>query len=471
MKHIALHLVSSAAALAVSLASPLRADEGTRLVVYDPPPGKALYTYHNDIFTVRVREPGGPWRDLYEYRAMVDLDDPQRASFAIFSMSGPVEVSVKKNNSDVRRVEIRPGSKGVTPRVVGNTAYFTLSRPANLSIEFDGDRLHNLHLFASPVDPAPPRQGDPGVLFFGPGLHTLPEGETKFPVPSGTTVYVAGGAIVKGQIDIRDASDVRVTGPGILDGGKEGITVLFSRNVTIDGPTVLNPEHYTVMCGQSTGLSIRNLKTFSAGSWTDGIDLMGCSDVEIDNVFLRTSDDSIAIYADRGDYRGDARNYRVTNSTLWADIAHPINIGLHGSKDSPRTIENIRFRNIDILGHDEDDRNYQGALAITAGDNNLVRDVRFEDIRIDDIEEGMIFNFRVVFNEKYSLAPGRGIEDVVIRNVQFKGGDVNRSVIGGYDAERMVRRVGMETIRSGGVPLRRADIDVGPYTEAVTIDR
>ena len=458
-------LAGGIAALALCASLPLAA----QVVVYDPPPGKALYSYHNDMFTVRVRVPGGAWQDLYEYRALVDLDDPQPASLAIFAMKGPVEVAVKKNNGDVRRVEVRPGSRGIAARLVGRTAYFTLREPANLSVEFDGDRLHNLHLFANPLEEDAPSPDDPAVLYFGPGIHTLPEGKDAFPVASGTTVYVAGGAIVKGQLDVSRASNVRILGHGILEGGKEGISVLYSRNVLIDGPTVLNPQHYTVVCGQSTGLTIRNLKTFSAGSWTDGIDLMACSDVTIDKVFLRTSDDAIAIYGDRWDYHGDARGYRVTNATLWTDIAHPINIGLHGSKDTPRTIEDIVFQDIDILGHDEDDRDYQGALAITAGDNNLVRNVRFETIRIDDIEEGMLFNFRVVFNGKYSLAPGRGIENVVIRNLWFRGGDINRPVVAGYDPERAVKGVTIEGVRIGGKALRRGDIDVGPHVEGLTV--
>lgn len=447
-----------------------QARPGSELVVYDSPPGKALYTHHNDMFTVRVRTPGGEWRDLYEYRAMVDLDDPQPASMVNFAMEGPIEVSVKKNNGDVRRVEVRPTSKGIAVKLVGKSATFIMPEPANVSVEFDGDRLHNLHLFANPILKEIPKAGDPDVIYFAPGIHTLQVGETKFPVKSGQTVYVAGGAIVQGQLDISNAHDVRVIGHGILEGGKEGLTVLNSGNVTIDGPVVLNPQHYTVMCGQSTDLIVRNLKTFSAGSWTDGIDLMSCSDVIIDNVFLRTSDDSIAIYGDRWDYHGDARNYVVQNSTLWADVAHPINIGLHGSKDNPRMIENISFKNIDILGHDEDDRDYQGAIAITDGDNNLVRNILFDDIRIDDIEEGAIFNFRVVFNDKYSLAPGRGIENVTVQNVQFNGGGANRSIISGHDPSRTVNGVTIRNIRSGARLLERSDVDVGSFVTDLTMN-
>lgn len=448
--------------------APAGAADQQTLVLYEVP-SEALYTHHNDDFTVRVRVPGGEWQDVYEYEVKVDLDDPQSASMVYFDLSGPVDVAVKKNNGDVRRVEVRPHSAGIKAKLVRNTAYFTLDKPAKISVEFDGDRLHNLHLFANPVETERPDPKDPNVVYFGPGVHKLPEGKEAFSIPSNKTVYIAGGALVQGMIEVRDAENVRIVGRGIIDRPARGILAARSRNVEIDGVIVRNPRHYTVFCGQSTGLSVRNLKTFSAESWGDGLDHMSCSDVRIDDVFLRTSDDSIAIYGRRWEYSGDARNYLVTNSTLWADIAHPINIGVHGNHEKPEVLENITFRNIDVLGHDEDDRNYQGVMAITDGDDNLVRNVLFEDFRIDSIEEGMLFNIRAVFNEKYSHSPGRGVENVTIRNVRFKGGDINRSVIAGYSADRMVRSVTIEDVTVAGKPLKREDIDIGPFTEDVTV--
>lgn len=454
--------------IALTGAAPAWGAEADKLVTHEVPAG-ALYTHHNDDFTVRVRLPGGAWRDIYEYEVKVDLDDPQSASMASFDLGGPVEVAVKKNNGDVRRVEVRPESASVRARLVGNTAYFTLKRPANISVEFDGDRLHNLHLFANPPETERPGPKGAGVIYFGPGIHKPPEGKDHFPIPSNSTVYIDGGALLQGGVEIRGAENVRVIGRGIIDRPQTGFTIAKSRNVTIDGPIVRNPGHYTVSCGQSSGLTIVNLKAISAAKWSDGIDHMSCSDVRIDGVFLRTSDDSVAIYGSRWDYKGDARNYLVTNSVLWADVAHPINIGLHGSRDEPEVIENIVFRNIDVLGHDEDDRNYQGVMAISDGDNNLVRKVVFEDFRIDNIEEGMLFNIRAVFNEKYGLAPGRGVEDIVIRNVRFRGGDINRPVIAGHSADRMVRGVTIENVVVAGKPLKGGDIDVGPFVANVVV--
>lgn len=435
---------------------------------YDPPAGKAFWSHLNDDFTVRVRAPGGEWRDLYEYNVKVDLDRPQDASMAMFEMTGPVEVSVKKNNGDVRRVEVRPHSASVPAKLVGNTAFFRLNTPARLSIEFDGDRLHNLHLFAEEPEPSLPAAGA-NVIRFGPGVHVPPEGQKSFKIPSNTTVVIAAGALVQGMIEIRDAENVRVVGHGIIDRPERGIVVERSRGVVIDGPTVINPNHYTVLCGQSSDLQIRNLKSFSAASWSDGLDFMSCSDVRIDRVFMRNSDDTIAIYGGRWDHKGDARNYRVTNSVLWADVAHAINIGGHGSVGGAEVIENIQFRNIDVLGHDEDDRLYQGVMAIGDADNNLVRNVLFEDIRIDDIQEGMLFSFRVLYNPKYSHAPGGGIDGVTVRNVRFKGGDINRSVIGGFAADRPVRNVVIDNVTVAGTRLKRSDIDVGQFVDGLVV--
>lgn len=432
--------------------------------------GKAVYSHHNDDYTVRVRVPGGEWQDVYEYNVKVDLDNPQNASMAYFDMQGEIEVSVRKNNGDFGRLEIRPANAGIKPRIAGNKLTFKLTKPQKLSIEFDGDRLHNLHLFANPLLAETPDKNSADVIWFGPGVHQ-PKQEDKgaFPIGSNKTVYIDGSAILQGKILIDRATNVKVIGRGVIDQGERGFEITNSNNVEIDGPVVINPKHYTVYCGQSKNVKINNMKTFSAGSWTDGIDMMSCSDVDISQVFLRTSDDSIAIYGHRWDYYGDSRNITVRDSILWADVAHPINIGLHGNNKNPETIHNLVFKNIDILGHDEDDRNYQGALAISNSDDNLVKDVLFEDIRIDGVEEGMLFNFRVIYNDKYSYSPGRGIENVKLKNISVTNSELNRSVIAGYDETRAVKNIILENVKIEGKRLKANDFEVGQYTENVKV--
>ncbi len=452
-------MAASFALLTGSWNAPALAQE--ELIVYPPPAPPVFYSHLNDDFTVRVRKPGGTWQDLYEYNVMVDLDKPQAATMVRFDMDGPVEVSVRKNNGDFRNVQVRPLAAGIEAKIgrLGHTATFTIDQPRKLSVEFDGDRLHNLHVMANPIETQRPDPESPDVIWFGPGVHELPEGQESFRIPSNTTVYLEAGALLRGPILLDQVENVKILGRGMLDRPDRGFEVTFSKNILIDGPTVLNPKHYTVFCGQSEKLAIRNLKTFSADKWSDGLDFMSCSDVEVDDAFLRTSDDSIAIYGHRWKFYGDARNYRVTNSVLWADVAHPINIGLHGNAEEGsdgEVIEDLVFRNIDILQHDEDDPNYQGAMAVSNSDRNLVRNVLFEDIRVEDFQEGQLLNLRVVFNEKYSGAPGHGIENVTFRNVNYAGPNMHTSIVAGYDEERAVRGLLFENLRINGRKMRSA---------------
>jgi hypothetical protein len=186
---------------------------------------------------------------------------------------------------------------------------------------------------------------------------------------------------------------------------------------------------------------------------------------------MRNSDDCIAIYGHRWDFYGDVRNYRVTNSTLWADVAHPINIGLHGNTEGQgEVIENLTFKNIDILEQDEDDPDYQGCMAISDGDLNLVKDITFEDIRIEDFEEGQLLNLRVLFNEKYNTGPGRGIENITFRNISYNGSSLNPSVIEGLDAKHVIKKITFENLRINGKDVKdaaSANIRIGAFVKDV----
>jgi hypothetical protein len=445
--------------------------QAQQLVTY-PAPKAAIYSMHNDDYTVRVRKPGGAWQDLFEYNVKVNMDKVSNASMVSFDFSGQVEVSIHKNNGDIRSVKIRPAAAGVVPVLKGNTISFTLLQPRKLSVECDGDKQTNLHVFANAMETNRPDPADTSVIYFGTGIH-FPKDTVKkvFRIPSGKTVYLAGDAILRGTIVCDEVNNVRIMGRGIIDQPDRGIEISHSRDVTIDGIIVLNPRHYTVCGGASQGITIRNLKSFSCYGWSDGIDFMSCSDVVIDDVFMRNSDDCIAIYAHRWKYYGNARNYKVTNAILWADIAHPINIGLHGNTAGEGdTLEHITFKNIDILEHDEDDPDYQGCMAITDGDLNLVRDVRFEDIRIDDFEEGQLLNFRTVYNEKYNTGPGRGIRDVYLKNISYNGSNMMPSVIKGLDAAHPVQNITFENLRINGkliLDAAAANIQAGPHTQRI----
>lgn len=445
--------------------------QAQELITYDVP-REMLYSAHNDDFSVRVRVPGGAWVDLYEYKVEVDMDKKQTASMVSFDFSGKVEIQVKKNNGTVNTVQIRPLSYGILPEVNGSIVTLMLDHQCKLSLEVNGDKLQNLHIFANAVRSDKPNLSDPNVLYFGPGLHQpkdLP-GDV-FRIRSGETVFIDGGAVIKGKFLVDSARDVKIIGNGIVFQSERGVEIRHSQNVTVDGPIFINPKHYTIYGGEVTGLTVKNIKSFSNQGWSDGIDLMSCSDVLIDDVFMRNSDDCIAIYGHRWQFYGSARNFQIKNSILWADIAHPINIGLHGNAEiGGDTIENIIFTNIDILEHDEDDRNSQGCMAICPSDHNLVRNIIFENIRVEDFQEGQLFNLRVLEDKKYSNAPGRGIENILFKNISYNGQLSNPSVFQGYNQERNVKNIRIEGLTINGKLIKNAkdgNIMIGDFSEDV----
>ena len=445
------------------------------LITY-PAPAGVMYTQHNDEYTVRVRKPGGEWQDLFEYNVKVDLDKPQDASMVYFDFSGAVELAVRRNNNNFDEVRVRPSSSDIPVKVSGTTVFFTLNKPQKVSVEFDGDRLHNLHVFGNPIEKSKPDPNDPNVIYFGPGVHQpmdLPGDE--FNIPSGKTVYIAGGAVVRAKLICDRVENVKIIGRGILDQPMRGVEIRHSKDIEVDGIIVVNPKHYTIYGGGSTNVTIRNLKSFSANPWSDGIDLMSCSNVVIDDVFLRTSDDCIAIYGHRWDFYGNVNDYKITNSILWADVAHPIQIGLHGNTTtSGEVIEDILFDNIDILEQDEDDPNYQGCMSINAGDFNLVKNVRFNNIRLDDFQEGQLLNLRIVNNVKYNTGPGRGIENISFSNISYQGSNLAPSIITGLDSLHGIENIRFENLRINGkliLDAKAGNIKIGAHVRDLRFNR
>lgn len=420
-----------------------------RLETYPAPKGAEL----NNDFIVKVRELGKEWRVVDTYLVRVDEvrginHQVENASLSYFDFSGEVEVSVTSNRGTIQTGRVRPLSYKIDPLINGHTLTFKLDRPRNLSVEVNGDIFHNLHLFANPIDENKPKKiKDRNLIYFGPGMHQLP-GDT-LNVPSGKTVYIAGGAVVNGCIQVVRAENVKVLGRGKVHPARgAGIRVVNSRNVLVEGLI-------TTQCptGGSDGITIRNVKAISSYGWGDGMNVFASNNVLFDGVFCRTSDDCTTVYGTRLGFIGGCKNITMQNSTLWADVAHPIFIGIHGNVEQPEVLENLNYINIDILDQKEKQIDYQGCMAINAGDNNLIRKVHFENIRIENIRQGQLVNMRVCFNKKYCKAPGRGIEDVLFKDISYTGENAEYSIIVGYNEERQIKNVHFENLKINGVAI------------------
>jgi hypothetical protein len=450
------------------------------LVTY-PAPKEARM---NPAFTVEVRQGTADWQQLPVYNVLVDrVEETHKvtdSSMAFFDFDGEAEIRVISNAARVKDARVRPLSYDIKPEVKGDTLTFTIDRPRLLSVEVNGDIFSNLQLFANPIDRNRPANikkfaKGKGNRYFGPGYHKL---DSVLLIGSGENVYIDGGAYIDGEIEIKDAENVTLYGRGLVyPSRKMGLKVSNSRNVRIDGL-------FTTQCavGGSDGVEVSNVKVISYYGWGDGFNIFASSNVHYDGVFARTSDDCTTIYATRKGYTGGCHDILTENSVLWADVAHPFMIGLHGNVENPDTIERALYRNIDVLDMKEKQIDYQGVFAILAGDNNTVRDITFEDIRVEDFRQGKLFDIRLPFNKKYCGAPGAAIENIRFKDIIYNGDRSELSLIIGYDETRKVKGIEFDNLVINGVHIHdtmpgkpawyktgdMARIFVGEHVEDVT---
>ena len=417
-----------------------------KLVVYPAPKEAKL----NKDFSVRVRTTETDWMNVDIYEMLVDkttetVHERVATSVASFDFEGEVEIEVTDNRAKIEKARIRPLSYSISHTTDNNKLTFKLDKPSNLSIETNGEIFRNLQLFANPIDKNKPKKTKAkNLIYFAPGFHRLDEKGLK--VPSGTTVYIAGGAVIDGQILVNDVENVNIYGRGIVyPYRKQGIMIGRSKNINIDGITTTQ-----LPTGGSDNVRITNVKVISSYGWGDGLNVFASNNVSYDRVFCRNSDDCTTVYATRMGFKGGCKNIKMENSTLWADVAHPIFIGLHGNDEGNDTIQNLTYRNIDILDEHEQQIDYQGCLAISAGDNNTIKDVTFDNIRIEDIRKGQIVNLRICFNKKYCKAPGNTIDNVLFRNISYNGNKAGLSLIYGYNEQHKIKNITFEGLKVNG---------------------
>lgn len=430
--------------------------EGAKLhtiYTYPAPEGAPLKGDY-DVF---IRPRGvDEWTRIDTYMAKVNApigDNKHKISeisYAFFDFTGDVYVRVVCKHKKFSQARIRPDYRGVIANVQNDsTVQFLLFQPENVSVEFDGSITDNLLLFTSkpPVaqeeaEKCAKKEGRE-FIFYEPGFYT----QDTIHVASNTTIYLAGGSYFTGTFAIEDAENVSILGRGVArpPRGYEGCHVHRSHNVVIDG-LILN----TCPVGESNGVSLHDVRCISHPSWGDGLNVFASSNVLYNRVFCRTSDDCTTAYATRKGFNGSVYNVRMTNSTLWADVAHPIFIGIHGNSEVQDSIVGLVYENIDILCQSEPQVDYQGCMAINCGDNNYVKDVLFDNIRIEQIHQGCLFQVKVGYNQKYCTAPGRGVENVTFRNIRYYGTQPYMSVINGYNEIRRVKNVIFEGLKING---------------------
>ena len=411
------------------------------------------------------------------------------SAMAIFSFEGSATVEITSTH-DLRWVDIRPKHAAIPVSVTPTKITFRLTKPGQFSIERNGEHSRPLYVFATPPEKNPPRPTDPKVRYFAPGkiydVGTLT-------LKSNETLYIAGGAIVRGNIEATDARNISIRGRGILDASnlKNGRLVRLWRcqNIDIEGITILNSPGWTLVLLDCDKVTIRDHKQVSWRNGSDGVDLVGTSNVRIHDCFLRNNDDNIVIksfsinpetyYSQPGKGR-DVTDVLMERCVIWnMPWGNALEIGF---ELRCKTVNTITFRDCDLIHVDRG-----AALSIHNGDEATVENITYDDIRVEDAPHKLIDLavfwsqystdrpvdnaertkqymqgawdgvLRVLPGQEAAHAPYRGrIRNILFRNIAVTDGQFPYSILYGYDAGHRVENVRFVGLTIHGKPIRSA---------------
>ena len=384
-----------------------------------------------------------------------------RGDLTSFSTSVTVPITVT-TNVDISSVVIRPLKWGITyTKTAARTIKFNVPSDCNLSVEINGNTDTPLYVFSNPLEVNVPKPSDSNVRYYAAGqIYT----ENITP-KAGQTIYIAGGAIVRGNITCTGVSNFTVRGRGILDSSvnptmSRTVRIIGGSSITFEGIVFHNVQSWGVVFGTCNGVTVNNIKVISTPDGeSDALDIVGSQNVNVNGGFFRSEDDCICIKSMKEGYNlgvGNPQNINVNGATIFnGHRGNALEIGyeLNGIVDASghSSVRDISFSNIDIIhkGTAVDGTPLRrSAMSINNNENARVANVLYNDIRIEDCKENY-FHLEVIKPDTTSLTSG-SIDSVEFKNIQIVGGDLNLpSVIYGYNSTSKVQNITFDGFKVG----------------------
>ena len=159
------------------------------------------------------------------------------------------------------------------------------------------------------------------------------------------TVYVAGGAVVRGVIGTNEpfnisgysglrtysptfllrGNHIKFRGRGIVDGSfcpthARHLVQVRGRDILLEGVILRDSSTWTIPIRRSERVTVKNVKLLGCRANSDGIDICNSRDVTVEGCFIRTLDDLIVIKTDQG--QGEGRHIVAKDCVLWNEVAH-----------------------------------------------------------------------------------------------------------------------------------------------------
>jgi hypothetical protein len=467
-----------------------RSEKSSRVIVYNAPAGEVLNTkykvtadgrnvpvYIGKIGMEHKKDREKAMDDRPNFHLYYDM-----AGFTYFDMKrGPVKITVSVDEV-IEKAIILPSSFGIIPEIKGKEIRFEIDKPQHLTVEINGEHVRSLHIFVNPEETEKPDANDPNVIYFGPGIHNIIE---SIELTDNQTLYVAGGAIVRCYNDttvnpedkeavkksrrssfILSGKNVKVLGRGIID--QENVHRMQPREmfsvtgeeVKMNGIILRNSSVWTVALRGADQVTIDNIKLLGHRANSDGIDICDSWDVVVENCFIRTLDDLIVVKTFNRET--GSGNILARKCILWNEVAHALSIGA----ELRQQVDNVTFTDCDIIG----DHCREWSLRIYQCDKGVVKNIRFENIRI---EEAVKFASLWINKDVWTQDPERGhIENVVFKDIMLNSPSplTKGMEFLGFDEQHAVRNVQVENVTVRGKKITREDIVTNDYVYGVTVN-
>ena len=386
------------------------------------------------------------------------------AAFASFDLRGPVENIRVTCRDEVKHAKILPTSYGVIPHINGRQVTFPLDHPANLTLEINGETTSSFHLFANSWETNVPDAASSNTIYFGPGIHEVSD---TIQVESGQTLYLAGGAVLRGvgrngPVVEMKGSHVALRGRGIIDGSQcpthtRNLLSIQADDVEVEGVILRDSSTWNVPIRRSNRVTLTNVKVLGCRANSDGFDICNSTDVTVDGCFLRTLDDLIVVKSDKG--QGKVQRVVARNCVLWNQVAHALSIGA----ELRENVDDVRFTDCDVIH----DTGREWTLRIFHCDSATISNVRFENIRVEESRKLISLWINKAI---WSREAERGhIQGVTFRNIQATSSQPPRVELMGFDTGHSIEDVTFEKVSINGRPLVSGDISANDFVRGIAV--
>ncbi|MEF2248570.1 hypothetical protein [Paenibacillus sp. IITD108] len=414
----------------------------------------------------------------------------EQVSYGYFDMPGRSKISITPNFS-FDSFEIVPRSLGIKGERQGDAISFELSRQVPVSLVLDGNYKGKvLHLFAQTPETDIPDKNDPNVIFFEPGFHDLGDyGEPPLMLQSNQTLYISGGAVVRGRVRADNANNITIRGRGILlndyRSNDEFDDIALTLGYVSDSEVrdiIVNRDaaSWTAAMHGSSDIRVTNYKAVSPRfASSDGFNINSSHDIVFDGAFIHSADDAVAIKGLSHEEPKDALPiYNITykNAQLWADANNAIGIG---AETVAPYFKNITFSNIDIL-HNYDDRDHpdvlpdRSAINIFALQGTEFSGITFENIRVEKAKR--FINIQMAETFYFGALQGNwawpgSISGITYKNIESYSDGSNEIKLEGWSNDRLISDINFENIKVNGKKLKKDDplFTVNEYVKDIKV--